>query len=405
MAQPVQTFVNRLHEAFSEKFNFKTILALVVFGMIIIVFSLSSLTGPRNGQLGPGVAATVNGEIISLKQFQDQENRVSQYYSQMLGGQFENLIQQKHLRNEALNQLVDNAVAAQSAEKEMIVATDMNIKNAILEMPYFKKDGVFQTDIYKGVLASNGLQPGDFEKMMRQQIAIQKVRDLFEASTVSTSLEKNVEVEMKNAKLNLSYLKIDSDLALKRSAISDQKAKESLSEANFKKQVDEYVKSHGPELATPGKTPSAGDLEILAAKKILANEQVVSLAKEVEAEVSKGVSVQDLNTFLGKNNLSLKETGPFDLSGESVPQINSPAVFKAALELTKEKPVSQKIIKDGDAQYLIVLKDLSFDKANPSLTPSANQLMDRQKAYAQYQGWLQLNKKAYSIDRNTALLE
>ena len=51
-------------------------------------------------QAQPNVAATVNGEIISLKQFQDQENRISAYYSQMLGGQFENLIQKKQLQME-----------------------------------------------------------------------------------------------------------------------------------------------------------------------------------------------------------------------------------------------------------------------------------------------------------------
>ncbi len=506
MAQPTQNFGQRLKQAFGEKFNFKTILALFVFGMIIIVFSFSSINGPQSGNLGSGVAATVDGEIISLKQFQDQENRVSQYYSQMLGGQFENLVQRKNLRNEALNQLVDNTVASLAAQKESILGTDANIKNAILEMPYFKKDGVFQSDLYKGVLASNGLQAGDFEKMMRQQISIQKVRDLFEASTLTTSSEKNIDSDLKNSKINLSYLKIDSDLASK--LVTDQKIKESLQKADFKKKVDEYIKNNSSLFGTPeqvkashilvkadmnnpqdvekaqqkaqqilnelqkgdfaalakkysddpGSKEKGGDLgffgrgsmvkefeetaftlnkgqisklvktsfgfhiikstdkkaaqtksvdesQIISGRKILSDETVLTLAKEIEQKISKGISVQDLNAFLNEKNYKLSDTGLFDISNENVPGINSSSVFKAALELTKSKPVGQKIVKDGETQYLVVLKDaqLSSNQINPE-TDSLSQTLNRQKAYSQYQIWLESQKKNYSINKNTELL-
>lgn len=363
MSQSSNTFSDRIHQAFSKKFNFKTAVAMVVFSMIIIVFVFSSLSGSGGKTLGMGVAATVNSEIISLKQFQDQENRVSSYYSQMLGSQFENLIQKKHLQNEALNQLVDNSVAAQTAESEMIFATDSNVRLAVQEMPYFKKDGVFQSDLYKGVLQSNGLTPGDFEKTIRQQVSIQKVRDLFEASAVVTALEKATDADLKQSKINLLYVKISSDLFLS----VDKKA-----DANLKSAAD---------------------------KKSL------ELAQATEAFLAKNSDQKMIEEFLAKNNLKLKETGFFEISNETVPAISSAAVFKAAMTLTKQVPISKTLIKEGDAQYLIILKDLTKDIAKTTeINSKQNEMLDKQKSYSQYQNWLENSKKLYSINKNAELI-
>lgn len=393
MSQQQSNFGTQLHQAFAKKLNFKTILALCIFGMIIIVFVFSGLMG-RGGQLGMGVAATVNGDIISFKQFQDQENRVTSYYSQMLGGQFENLIQKKHLQAEALNQLVDNSVAAQSAQNEMIFATDADIRLAIQDMPYFKKDGVFQSDLYKDILASNGLTPGDFEKTLRQQIAIQKMRGLFEASTVLTGLEKNVDAELKQSKLNLYYLKISPELFNSPQQITDAAVQTQLAQADFKARTTEYIKTHPK------------DSEVLAGRILLAQDKALKMAQEVEAELAKNPGKAAVESFLNQKNLKLKETGSFEMSTEVVPALNSPGVFKAALELTKEKPVAKNLVKEGDIQYLIILKDRTKDATADIKTDlKRNEMLDKQKSYSQYQYWLENSKKVFTINRNTELIQ
>lgn len=508
MAQPVQSFANRLHEAFSEKFNFKTVLALVIFGMIILTFVFSGVVSGRSGNhLGVGVAATVNGEIISLKQFQDQENRISAYYSQMLGGQFENLIQKKQLQMEALNQLVDNSVAAQSAQDELIFATDANVREAILDMPYFKKDGVFQSDLYKGILAQNGLTTGDFEKSMRQQISIQKIRDLFEASTHVTHLEKNVDADLKQSKLNLYYLKISSDLFTSQQ-ISDSTVKAELQKPEFKTKVTEYIKNHASDFGTPeevkashilvraneqnaeemkkaelkaqdilkqvqtgdfatlakkysddpGSKEKGGDLgffskekmvpefataafalskgqvsglvkspfgfhiikvtdkkaattkneaeaQLTAGRKILADQKTVETAKQIEEHIAKNSDKKSIEELLSKMNFKLKETGLFEIATETVPSIGVPSAFKAALELTNEKPVAKNLIKDGDSHYLIILKEMTkVASTDVKSEEKRSEMMDKQKSMSQYQYWLDHHKKSYTINKNPDLL-
>lgn len=509
MSRLDQTFASKLQQAFAEKFNFKTILALVIFGMIILTFVFSGMVAGNGGNsLSAGVAATVNGEIISLKQFQDQENRISAYYSQMLGGQFENLIQKKQLQNEALNQLVDNSVAAQSAENEKIFATDSNVRVAIQEMPYFKKDGVFQSDLYKGILAQNGMTPGEFEKSMRQQISIQKVRDLFEASTLVTSLERNVDADLKQSKLNLMYLKISPELFTAQQ-ISDAAVTTELAKPEFKAKVTEYVKNHGSEFGTPeevkashilfkadeknadevkkaeakakdilkqvnaggdfaalakqnsddpGSKEKGGDLgffskdrmvpefanaafnlnqgqvsglvktpfgfhiikvtdkkaavtkneaqaNLTAGRKVLAEQKTLETAKQIEEHIAKNSDAKSAEELVNKMNLKLKETGLFEISTESVPAIGSPAAFKAALELTKEKPVSKSLVKDGDSQYLLILKEMTKVPVTDAKTEEKrNQMMDKQKSFSQYQYWLDNHKKSFSINRNPDII-
>ncbi len=506
MTRPDQKFASSLQQAFAEKFNFKTILALVIFGMIILTFVFSGMVAGSGGKhLGAGVAATVNGEIISLKQFQDQENRISAYYSQMLGGQFENLIQKKQLQMEALNQLVDNSVAAQSAENEKIFATDSNIRVAIQEMPYFKKDGVFQSDLYKGILAQNGMTPGEFEKSMRQQISIQKVRDLFEASTLVTSLEKNVDADLKQSKLNLSYLKISPELF----PVTDAAVNAELAKPEFKTKVEEYVKNHGSEFGTPeevkashilikadeknadevkkaeatakdvlkqvkaggdfaalakkfsddpGSKEKGGDLgffskdrmvpefanaafalskgqvselvksafgfhiikvtdkkaavtkneaqaHLTAGRKVLSEQKTLEAAKQIEEHITKNSDAKSTEELVAKMNLKLKETGLFEISTETVPSITSPGAFKAALELTKEKPVAKSLVKDGDAQYLLILKGMTTTPETDAKTvEKRNEMMDKQKSFAQYQYWLDNHKKSFTINKNPDII-
>ena len=454
-----------------------------------------------------GVAATVNGEIISLKQFQDQENRISAYYSQMLGGQFESLIQKKQLQIEALNQLVDNSVAAQSAEKEKIFATDSNVRVAIQEMPYFKKDGVFQSDLYKGILAQNGMTPGEFEKSMRQQISIQKVRDLFEASTLVTSLERNVDADLKQSKMNLLYLKISPEL-FTASQITDAAVNAELAKPEFKTKVTEYLKNHESEFGTPAevkashilikadeknaddvkkaearaqdvlKQSKGGDFAALAQKysddpgskekggdvgfftkdrmvpefanaafalekgqisglvksqfgfhiikvtdkkiavtknetqasftagrKVLAEQKTLETAQQIEQHIATNSDQKSTEELVNKMNLKLKETGLFEISTESVPAIGSPAAFKAALELTKEKPVAKILVKDGDTRYLLILKEMTKVPETDSKTiVKRNEMMDKQKSFSQYQYWLDNNKKSFSINKNPDII-
>lgn len=499
-------FLAQIKKSFSGSLNARTIVAFLVFGMIIAVFVLSDLSNRSggNGGLNMGAAATVNGQIISLKQFQEQETRISNYYAQLFGGQFDKMFQKKQLLTEAMNELVNNAVAEQAAHKEMLYATDAEIRAAILEIPAFKKDGVFQTDLYKNLLSANRLTPAEFENSLRQQVSLQKVRGLFDDGYNPLNLESRVEADLKASLINIQFVKLSLESLNSPASVTDSEVTSQLNNPEFKKKVQDYYTKNAAEFETPeqvkashilikadpqdadatakakikaegllkqvgksdfGKLAAAnsddpgskaknGDLGFFskgrmvpefedaafklrkgevsglvksafgfhiikvtdkkAAEKLsenqaflkigrkqVAEEKLLSLAKALEELVVKNPS--EVEAFLAQNKLNWSESGFFDLSAETVPQINSSAVFKASLDLSKQNPYAKNLIREGDSQYLIRLKETKKGAA-PAVGEQAGQAA-RQKSFGGYQKWVESYKKQAKIETNGQLLQ
>ena len=247
-------YLSRIQKSFSGTLNAKSIVAVILFGMIVAVFVLSDLSGRaggKGGTLGIGSAASVNGQLISIKQFQDQENRIANYYSQLFGGKMDNEFQKRQIMSEALNQLVNGEVAYQAASKEKVFATDAEIQKAILDMPVFKKDGLFQSDLYKNILAANKLSVAEFENSLRQQVSLQKVQGLFELAYKPTALEAAVQNEIKSTQIAVDYIQLTVETFNKSSVISDAAVSKELETDAFKKKVTDYYQANMAEFETP----------------------------------------------------------------------------------------------------------------------------------------------------------
>lgn len=511
LKQDRSLFLSQIKKSFAGSLNTRTVVAILVFGMIIAVFILSDLSGRaggKGGNLGGGAAATVNGQIISMKQFQEQETRISNYYAQLFGSQFDKMFQKKQLMSEAMNELVNNTVAEQAAGQESLFATDAEIRAAILEIPAFKKDGVFQSDLYKNLLNANRLTPAEFEGSLRQQVSLQKVRGLFDAGYKPLILEKNIENDLKSSQVNIQFVKLNMEALNTSKAISDAEIKEKLTNADFKKKVQDYYSKNAAEFETaeqvkashiliktagqdpaetaqaktkaegilkllqksdfgkvaaaqsddPGSKAKNGDLgyfskgrmvpefedvafklkkgetsglvksafgfhiikitdkkpaekmtEALAFLKIgrkqLAEEKYLALAKDLESLTAKGAT--EIESYLAKNKITWSESGYFDLAASTVPQINSATVFKAAVELTKQNPYAKNLIREGDSQYLIKLKDMKKTAVTAAADAKADQIEQaaKQKSFGGYQRWVDSYKKHAKIETNGQLLQ
>ncbi len=152
-------------------------------------------------------------------------------------------------------------------------------------------------------------------------------------------------------------------------------------------------------------TKNQTEANLTAGRKILAEQKTLEIAKQIEEHISKNSDAKSVEELVNKMNLKLKETGLFEIATESVPAIASPAAFKAALELTKEKPVAKTLVKDGDAQYLIILKEMTKVAAPDAKSEEKrNEMMDKQKSFSQYQYWLDHHKKSFSINKNPEII-
>ncbi len=495
---------DKLKKGLTEKgISGRSIIAFLIFGMIVLVFVLSDLTGRHGSSMNMGSAAEVNGEIISIKDFQEEENRMSQYYSQLFGGQFDPNMQRAMLRGEVMNTIVSKTLAAQAAEKEGIFATDAEILHMITqELTYFKRDGVFQSDTYKAVLSANRLTPGEFENKLRKDIKNQRSRQLFESSMMVSDLQKNIEKELRSSKLNLEFVQLSAAEFAKNHEVADSVVSQKLADLDFKKKVEDDFKANQSNYETkeqikashiliksdatneaaslakaqailkrlekedfgkvaaqlsddPGSKVKNGDLGYFSrgrmvkefeeaafslpvgkvsglvksnfgyhiikvvdkkpfikadlaqvqnqiAKKIISNENYLAFVKSIEFQLSKGESSEVLKT-LAASKMSWKETGYFDISNEVAPVMNSAQALKMALELSKAQPLAQRLVREGDSQFLIKLKDSKTELSD--VKAQDQDLLERQKSTDAYRSWVEEFKKSARIDTNTNLLQ
>jgi parvulin-like peptidyl-prolyl isomerase len=136
------------------------------------------------------------------------------------------------------------------------------------------------------------------------------------------------------------------------------------------------------------------------AKKFLAEERYLTFIKSIEAKLSEG-KIDEVNSMIAQAKLGWKETGYFDIGADVAPGMNSAQALKAAVTLTKAQPYSKKLVREGDTQFLIKLKDSKTEPAELKQTEESN--LERQKSSAAYAAWVDSFRKTARIQTNSSL--
>ena len=187
----------------------KKIIAVVLFGLIILVFVFLGMIPDQLGVAGGGVAAQVNNSTISLAEFREAVTRIESRF----GGRSNQGIQ-AFLRGQALEQLIDREVIYQGSRDAGVWVTDQEIREIIFDIPAFQENGRFQRLNYENTLRANRLTPGQFETSIRKSAASGRLQAVLENSLLPTELELKKQLQSAQEKRNLEYVDFSSaDLA------------------------------------------------------------------------------------------------------------------------------------------------------------------------------------------------
>ena len=155
--------------------NSRSILAYVLFGIIIVVFVVSFGPGSR-GCTRAGREATwaakVNGATVSPAEFEQQVDQLNRMYGPRLGGdELQQGFLRARLRQMAMEQLVERELVEQEAVRQGIAVSDEDVSKAIKKIPAFQSDGKFDIDLYRRIVNANYGSSGRFEERMRRDLA------------------------------------------------------------------------------------------------------------------------------------------------------------------------------------------------------------------------------------------
>lgn len=145
----------------------------IILGLIILSFVLtgvgSYLTGGNNNY-----AAKVNGQEISRGQFDNAFLNERNRQQQQLGDQFSALAgnegYMKQMRQQVLNQLIDEALLSQYAKHLGLAISDEQVKMAIFSQPAFQSKGKFDNARYNAIIGNMGMSADQYAQALRNQL-------------------------------------------------------------------------------------------------------------------------------------------------------------------------------------------------------------------------------------------
>jgi len=216
------------------------IMKLLLF-LIIIVFAL--YFGSMGGQQTAEAIATVDGKAISYVEYEREYQNLLEMTQQRFKGMLtDDLIKSLNLKQRALDNLVNRAVILRKADEFGIKVTDEEVRSSILSFPGFQRDGVFKEYLYRDLLRMNHLTPEEFEASHKQNILVEKIRELLQNGVFVTDREVFDLYRIRNEKINIRFIKLQASDLAKEISPSDKDLEAFLKENGARFRIPEQVR-------------------------------------------------------------------------------------------------------------------------------------------------------------------
>ena len=194
--------------------NSQGVTAKIILGLIILTFAVAGV-GSYTSTVDTSVAE-VNGDKISQQAFeqayQAQRNRLAQQFGEM----FETLASDgtylASLRQNVLDNLINEKLLDQNADALAIRISDERIKKTIREMPEFQVDGVFDNNRYIALINQAGFyQSSSFRDYMRVEMARRLLTQAIVGSEFSLPYQASQLAALRNQTRDIRFATISAE--------------------------------------------------------------------------------------------------------------------------------------------------------------------------------------------------
>lgn len=156
---------------------------LVIAAFIGTIFIVWGMGDYQGGQQGGVEVAYVNGEPVSVTDYQRVYYNLFDFYKQVFKDKSADaIVKEMNLKQKALDDIISSKLLMQAAKDMGLRVTDEELRDVILASPSFQEKGVFNKEKYRAILDANRLNPGQFEAYQRQELLQNKVRGLVRES-------------------------------------------------------------------------------------------------------------------------------------------------------------------------------------------------------------------------------
>ena len=179
--------------------------ALFFVGIISVPFAFWGIDQFRSGG-GDPVLAKVGDTKIKQSQFRQSYDQRYQQLAAMMGENFRaDLINQELFRNSVLDDMVQESLLRQYADKRGYSMSDAAVLEYIRQIPAFQEDGKFNAELYRNALAARGQSPASFEKQLREGLELEQLRLGVLSTAVVSEKEVEIAYRLQNQQRYLAY--------------------------------------------------------------------------------------------------------------------------------------------------------------------------------------------------------
>ncbi|OPZ64935.1 MAG: Foldase protein PrsA 1 precursor [Candidatus Aerophobetes bacterium ADurb.Bin490] len=258
--------------------------AIIISFMIAIFAVWGAKSSFDSGNGNPDVLALIGKQPVTYTELsQVWSNKRDEIYA---SGRTVSEAEEKTIKKELLDQLIENKVLLNYAKKMRIMASNEEVGESIMQIRAFAgQDGRFDKNRYYQILTSQRISIPEFEEGQRTQIVMQKLRNLIWMDIKATDDELRMYYIKRNRTLTADYAFFGYKNYLKELTITEDKMKDyySVNKKNYEK--PERVKaSHILIMADASPTSPSGRTD----------EQAKKLADELVTKARAGASFSDL---------------------------------------------------------------------------------------------------------------
>ncbi|MBU2054464.1 MAG: SurA N-terminal domain-containing protein [Proteobacteria bacterium] len=350
----------------------KTILGIII---IVFIFYFGSIGQRQRAER----IAMIDGKPIVQVDFQREYQNLVDLYRQRLGpGLTEEMIKGLNLKQQALDNLINQAVVLKKAEEMGVRATDEDVTNAILAYPAFQRNGAFDQRIYEQTLRTNKMVADEFEEIQRMMLITLRVQDLIEAAVKVSEEEVLDFYRMQNEKIALDFIRLSSKTfagGIKPSP-ADLEAFLKANEGRFRvpeqaqmkyllfsgqdhastvkvseAEVNDYYERRKAEWTKGGKTQSLPEVRDRIVTTLRQIAGIYAAADEAKKAHDTIYQEENFDAYAAQKKLTVHTTGLFHLS-EPPAEFRSIADFTGIVSKLAQDQISR--VLQGERGYYIV---------------------------------------------------
>jgi len=206
----------------------KTLLVRIVFWVIIAAFVGTIFLvwgrGSDDGGAQASIAAQVNGTEISYGEFQRSYSNLYNLYQSIYQSNFTpELEKQLNLGQQAMDQLIQEALLIQEAERLGISVGKQELVDSIALYGAFQENGKFSRDRYLQVLNYQRISPEQFETIQQRQLLTDKVRQQLQQGVTVNDADVEQAYRDENDEISLEFARTTPSLFESKVKVDDEK--------------------------------------------------------------------------------------------------------------------------------------------------------------------------------------